>query len=188
MVAMTRTLYLFCSAAPPVFDVARVIEDAQARGWDVCLGLTPTAARWVEPSLEGLAVLTGHPVRYDYQAPGEPDVWPRADVVLFAPATFHSINEWALGLTGTFVVGVMAEGIGKGIPLVAVPCVNAAYVQHPQFDRSVEILRGAGVTVLYGEGGFVPNEPGGQGRPDAYPWALALEAVDIAWRAKADQS
>ncbi|MER6478732.1 flavoprotein [Streptomyces filamentosus] len=172
----TRTLYLFSSAAPPVFDIARVIEEAQADGWDVCLGLTPAAARWLANSLDGLAVLTGHPVRWEYKLPGQPDVWPKADAVLLAPATFNTINAWALGLTDKFVVGVVAEGIGKGIPLVTMPCVNAAYVQHPQFERSVETLRGAGVTVLYGEDGFMPNQPG-QGNPSAYPWRLALDAV-----------
>ncbi|MFF1481974.1 flavoprotein [Streptomyces sp. NPDC058301] len=174
---MPRTLYLFCSAAPPVFDVAGVIEAAQADGWDVCLGLTPTAARWLDGSLDGLAALTGHPVRFDYQLPGQPDVWPEADLILFAPATFHSVNAWALGLTNSFVVGVVAEGIGKGIPMVAMPCVNAAYVRHPAFERSVETLREAGVTVLYGdEDGFVPNRPG-EGRPEGYPWHLALTAA-----------
>ncbi|MEV2202149.1 flavoprotein [Streptomyces fradiae] len=176
----TRTLYLFCSAAPPVFDVARVIEEAQARGWDVCLGLTPSAARWLESSLDGLAVLTGHPVRSEYKRPGDPDVWPPADAILFAPATANTINSWALGLTSVFTVGVVAEGMGKGIPIAAMPCVNAAYARHPQLDRSVETLRAAGVTVLYGDGGFVPNQPG-QGRPDAYPWAAALDAADRLW-------
>ncbi len=173
-----RTLYLFCSAAPPVFDVARVIEEAQADGWDVCLGLTPTAADWLAGSLDGLAVLTGHHVRSQYKLPGDPDVWPPADVILFAPATFNTVNSWALGLTSNFVVGVVAEGVGKGIPMVAMPCVNAAYVRHPQFEQSVAVLRGAGVTVLYGEGGFVPHAPGGQ-RSEAYPWRLALNAVSM---------
>ncbi|MFD9790431.1 flavoprotein [Streptomyces sp. NPDC059070] len=177
-----RTLYLFCSAAPPVFDVARVVEEAQRDGWDVCLGLTPTAAEWLEEGLEGLAALTGHPVRRSYKRPGEPDAWPKADVILFAPATFNSINAWALGLTDKFVVGVVAEGIGKGIPLVAMPCVNSAYVQHPAFDQSVRTLREAGVTVLYGEDGFMPNQPG-QGRPDGYPWRLALDAARASARA-----
>jgi hypothetical protein len=63
--------------------------------------------------------------------------------------------------------------------MVAMPCVNAAYVRHPQFERSVETLRGAGVEVLYGEGGFVPNLPG-SGKPTAYPWHLALEAASRA--------
>ncbi|MFJ7200692.1 MULTISPECIES: flavoprotein [unclassified Streptomyces] len=172
----SRVLYLFGSAAPPVFEVARVIEDAQARGWDVCLGVTPTAARWLGEQLPGLELLTGHPVRSEYKMPGEPDVWPPADAILLAPATFNTINHWALGLTGTFVVGVVAEGIGKQIPTVTMPCVNAAYVQHPAFDRAVETLRGAGVMVLYGEGGFMPNQPG-ERRPEGFPWHLALDAI-----------
>lgn len=61
-------------------------------------------------------------------------------------------------------------------PTVTMPCVNAACVQHPQFDRSSETLRHAGVTVLYGEGGFGPNQPG-ERRPEGYPWRLALDAV-----------
>ncbi|MFI6050820.1 hypothetical protein ACIBCO_12115 [Streptomyces violascens] len=80
-------------------------------------------------------------------------------------------------MTSTFVVGVVAEGIGKRIPTVAMPCVNAAYVQHPQFEQSVATLRSAGVTVLHGEGGFVPNEPG-ERRADGFPWQIALDAVE----------
>ncbi|MEU8843013.1 flavoprotein [Streptomyces roseus] len=173
----TRTLYLLCSAAPPVFDVAHVIEDAQSRGWDVCLGLTPTAAHWVAGSLDGLAALTGHPVRWQYKLPGEPDVWPPADALLFAPATFNSLNAWALGLTDRFAVGVAAEAIGKGTPVVTMPCTNAALAAHPQFDQSLATLRGAGVSVLYGEGGFVPG-PAGPDSPPHFPWPAALTALD----------
>ncbi|MET7899922.1 flavoprotein [Streptomyces sp. NPDC005355] len=171
-----RVLYLFGSAAPPVLHVAQVIEQAQRDGWDVCLGLTPTAARWLEDQVSALEELTGHPVRSEYKLPHEPDVWPRADVAVLAPATFNTINQWALGITEKFVVGFVAEGIGKGIPTVTMPCVNAAYVRHIQFEQSVSALRAMGVRVLYGEGGFVPNEPG-QGRPDVYPWHLALDAA-----------
>jgi hypothetical protein len=169
------TLYLFGSAAPPVLEVAGVIGQAQARGWDVCLGLTPAAAGWLEADLPALEELTGYPVRSEYKRSGEPDAWPKADAILFAPATFNTVNHWALGLTDRLVVGVVAEAIGKRIPTVAMPCVNAAYVQHRAFDRSVAELRDMGVTVLYGEGGFVPNQPG-EKRP--FPWHLALDATE----------
>ncbi|EFE81290.1 conserved hypothetical protein [Streptomyces albidoflavus] len=170
-------LYLFGSAAPPVLGIGAVIEDAQRCGFDVCLGLTPTAARWLEPQVAELERLTGHPVRSEYKTPGAADAWPKADAVLFAPATFNSINAWALGITGSFVVGVCAEGIGKGIPMVTMPCVNSAYAQHRAFARSVAELRGMGVSVLYGEGGFQPNPPG-DGRE--FPWRLALDEVERA--------
>ncbi|MEV6164702.1 flavoprotein [Streptomyces sp. NPDC052052] len=172
----SRVLYLFGSAAPPVLEAGQVIAEGQGRGWDVCLGLTETAAKWLGPQLHKLEELTGHPVRSEYKLPGEPDVWPPADAILLAPATFNTINSWALGLTSSFIVGVVAEGIGKRIPTVTMPCVNAAYVRHPAFSRSVETLRGAGVTVLYGEGGFEPNPPG-EPRPDGYPWHLALDVI-----------
>ncbi|WP_327314821.1 flavoprotein [Streptomyces sp. NBC_01235] len=181
MATTSRVLYLFGSAAPPVFDIANVIEDAQARGWDVCLGLTPTAARWLDSQHASLERLTGHPVRSEYKTPGQPDVWPKADVIAVAPATFNTINTWALGLTHDFVVGVIAEGIGKGIPMVTMPCVNAAYVQHRQFERSVSELREMGVRVLYGDGAFLPNQPG-QGKPTEYPWHLVLDAAGDALR------
>ncbi|WP_435241935.1 flavoprotein [Streptomyces cucumeris] len=171
-----RVLYLFGSAAPPVLDIAGVIERAKSADWDVCLGLTPTAARWLDDELPALEELTGHPVCSQYRLPHEPEAWPPAEVAVLAPATFNTINQWALGITDKFVVGVVAEAIGKGIPTVAMPCVNAAFVQHTQFDTSVATLRAMGVRVLYGEGGFVPNKPG-QGRPESYPWHLALEAA-----------
>ncbi|MFG2747920.1 flavoprotein [Streptomyces xanthophaeus] len=171
----TRTLYLLCSAAPPVFEVAGVVEEAQRRGWDVCLGLTPAAADWLEDGLPGLAALTGHPVRTRYRRPGGPDVWPVADAVLVAPATTNTINRWALGITDTWVVGFVAEAIGKGVPTAVMPCVNSAYAQHPQLPLSLDTLRTAGVRVLYGPDGFEPNAPG-EKRP--YPWSVALDAVD----------
>lgn len=171
-----RVLYLLGSAAPPVLSVASVVERAQAEDWNVCLGLSPTAARWLDDQLPELERLTGYPVRSQYKLPPEPDAWPPADVALVAPATFNTLNQWALGLTEKFIVGFAAEGIGKKIPLVTMPCVNTAYAGHAQFARSIETLRAMGVQVLYGEGGFVPNEPG-SGRPEGYPWDVALQAA-----------
>ncbi|MEJ8646388.1 flavoprotein [Streptomyces sp. MS1.HAVA.3] len=173
----TRTLYLLCSAAPPVFDVAHVIEDAQARGWDVCLGLTPTAAHWLTGSLDGLAALTGHPVCWQCRFPGEPGVWPEADALLFAPATFNTINAWALGLTPNYAIGLAAEAAGKGIPTIAMPCLDTAFAAHPQLETSLTTLRTAGVELLYGENGFAPHPPGPDTVPH-YPWHTALNAIN----------
>ncbi|WP_344581292.1 flavoprotein [Streptomyces lunalinharesii] len=175
---MTRpVMYLFGSAAPPVHDVPDVVHRLQEQGYDVCVGLTPTAYRWLADDIPAIEDSTGYPVRSEYKAPGAGDAWPQADAILFAPATFNSINSWALGITNQFVVGVVAEGIGKRIPMVTMPCVNAAYVQHPQFAQSIATLRGAGVNVLYGPGGFEPNQPG-ERRAEGYPWHLAFAAIE----------
>ncbi|MFJ9934384.1 flavoprotein [Streptomyces virginiae] len=155
----------------------RPLERLTEREREVLAELTPTAADWLAEGTDGLAALTGHPVRSRYKRPTDPDVWPAADAILVAPATFNTVNGWALGLTDRFVVGVAAEAIGKGTPLAVMPCVNTAYVRHPQFEQSIAVLRGAGVRVLYGEDGFTPHPPG-RGGAEPYPWSLALDAVD----------
>jgi hypothetical protein len=58
--------------------------------------LTPTAARWLDDQVPALEELTGHPVRSRYKLPKDPDVWPPADVAVLDPATFNTINQWAL--------------------------------------------------------------------------------------------
>ena len=172
----SRVLHLLGSAAPPVVDLVDVVGRAQADGWTVCVGLTTTAAEWVEDQLPALEGQTGHPVRSTPRKFGEGEVWPRADVTILAPATLNTVNTTALGLTTNFVTAYVAEAVGKRWPLVMMPCVNSEYATHPQFGASVETLRSAGVRVLFGEGGFRPHPPG-QGDRKAYPWALALDAA-----------
>ncbi|MEU6057762.1 flavoprotein [Streptomyces sp. NPDC047097] len=141
----------------------------------MCPGLTPTAAEWLDQDLDSPRTLTGHPIRHRYRRPGEPDVWPQADVTLVAPATTNTINRIALGLTDTWVAGFVAEGIGKRIPIALMPCVNATYAEHPQLPLSLATLSTAGVRVLYGPGGFQPNPPGEKW---PYPWDAALDAIE----------
>lgn len=59
------------------------------------------------------------------------------------------------------------------------PCTNAALAAHPAFEQSLAVLRGTGVELLYGEGGFVPG-PAYQDESPHFPWQLALDAVDRA--------
>ncbi|MEV7213582.1 flavoprotein [Kitasatospora cineracea] len=170
-------VYLFASAAPPALQLPDVVRRARRRGWDIAVGLTPTARDWLEDRVPELEELTGHPVKSAYRRPGQPDVLPPADAVLFAPATFNSVNSMAAGITSSWVVGCAAESPGKGIPVLVMPCVNSALAAHPQFARSVAVLQEARMQVLYGEDGFVPNRPG-ERLP--YPWKNALAAVEQA--------
>jgi hypothetical protein len=174
----SRVLYLLGSAAPPVLDIGCVVKDAQQSGWQVCVGLTPTAHDWLgDQAVAALETTTGHVVRVVPRRMGEPPVWPSANVTVIAPATLNTINTCALGLTTNVVTGHVAEALGKRWPLVMMPCVNTAYATNPQFGKSLEVLRQAGVHVLFGPVGFIPNEPG-QGRPENYPWHLALQTAE----------
>lgn len=171
-----RVLYLISCAAPPARHVETAIEAAQAGGWDVCQVFTPSAARWAEQDIAQLEQLTGHPVRTTYKLPEESDVLPPPDAILVAPATFNTLNKWAQGISDTLALGLITEAIGLGLPMVALPYLNRAQAAHPALGQSVNFLRDNGVTVLLGDGGFVPHEPK-HGNVDAYPWQAAIDAL-----------
>ena len=42
-----RVLYTIVCAAPPALHVQALVSQARQGGWDTCLILTPTAARWL---------------------------------------------------------------------------------------------------------------------------------------------
>jgi hypothetical protein len=113
--------------------------------------------------LPALEALTGHVVRIGHQRAGQPGL-PKADAGIVAPATCNTINKWAAGIADSYVLTQLAELTGLGVPIAVLPFVNTALAANRVFHRSVDELRAAGVTVLFGDGGFVPPAPrtGGQ--------------------------
>jgi hypothetical protein len=165
---VTGVLYIVASAAPLVERISALVAAARRRGWDACLILTPTAARWLAADLDELAAATGHPVRSAYKMPGEPDVLPPADAMLVVPATFNTINKWSAGISDTLALGLINEAIGMKIPVVAVPWVKGPLARHPALAASLATLRAAGVTVL-------DLHP--QPSPEEIPWEQLLDAL-----------
>lgn len=177
--ARTPVLYAIACGSPLARDVGRLVELAQADGWDVCVVVTPDGSKFVD--VAALRRQTGHPVRSQYKNPGEPDVLPAADAMIVAPATVNTINKWAAGIADTLALGLLVEAIGKGLPLVAMPFTNVAMAAHPAFGDSVERLRAWGVAVLFGDD-VVPLHPPGTGERylDQFPWQLGIEALRTA--------
>lgn len=140
------TIVCASSSAPLAY---RLIEEAQASGWEVCAILTPQARNFVDATR--LEHLTGHPVRSEYKRPEEPDVLPRADAIIVFPATFNTVNKWALGISDTLAVGLLSEYTGLHAPIVAVPCfkTGGGLDTNPAFRRSLRLLRRAGINILY---------------------------------------
>lgn len=127
--------------------------------------------------LPALERLMGNPVRTRHRRPGEPGSPPSADAVV-APATYNTVNKWAAGISDTYVLSVLAELTGMGVPIAVLPFVNTALAANAVFACSVETLAQQGVRVLYGPGGFVPHPPRtGDSVLDTYPWDAALDAL-----------
>lgn len=121
---------------------------------------------------------TGFPVRHRYKQPGTPDVLSPPDAMIVGGANFNTLNKWALGIADTLALGLLTEGLGLGIPIAALPFVNAAQITHTAFTQHVETLRAAGVTVLLGPGAYEPHPPHeGSKHLHKYPWHTALDAL-----------
>ena len=94
----------------------------------------------------------GSPVRSQYSKPGAPRSQ-IPDAVIFALASYNTINNWALGISDTYALGVLAETIGLDVPMAVLPFVNSTLVGREPFRRSAE-----GVRILPGPGGFQPRK------------------------------
>jgi phosphopantothenoylcysteine synthetase/decarboxylase len=164
-----RVLYVVVGGGPPAGQLAEFIGFAQQQGWDVCVIATPDGTKFLDAGR--LAELTGHPVRSQYKQPDDPDVLPPADAFVIAPATFNTINKLALGISDTLALGLLNEGLGAGLPIVAVPWPNAALARHPAFQRSMAALREWGVKMIFDPARL----PQASEQPAVFPW-LELHA------------
>jgi phosphopantothenoylcysteine synthetase/decarboxylase len=166
---------IVCGAGPAT-AIGTLVHLARERGWTVQVIATPAALGFFDPA--AIENATGNPVRSQYSPPGAPRSQ-IPSVIIVAPATYNTINKWALGISDTYALGVLAETTGLDVPIVVLPFVNTALASRPPFRRSVESLRAEGVRILLGPGGFEPHPPRtGGDRIGSYPWHLALDEAE----------
>lgn len=167
-----------CGAGPAV-DVTQLISAACERSWTAAVTATPSAVDFVDT--QAIETLTGHPVRSAYRSsPGTRRTPPRVDALVIAPATYNSVNKIALGIADNYAMTTVAELIGRQVPTLIVPFVNAALAARAPFQRAVAYLRDEGVRVLLGaEDGWIPHPPGGgRDRQAEFPWKKAFAVVE----------
>ena len=166
-------LYVVTCGSPAAREVGQLVSGAQELGWTVCVVATPDGRKFID--VPALAEQTGYAVRTTFKNPGEPDLLPAADAMIVAPATANTIAKWAVGIADTLALGLLVEGLGRGLPIVTVPFTNSGMAGHPAFGEALDRLRGWGVTVLWGDD-VVPSFPPGKGEAytDAMPWDMAL--------------
>ena len=66
------------------------------------------------------------------------------------PATFNTINKWALGISDALAPDLLCEYMGLKMPILAIPCVltDSGLDSHPAFPQSMAQLRGYGVQII----------------------------------------
>jgi hypothetical protein len=174
-----RVLLVVVCAAGPASEVDKLVALAQEQGWTVGVLATPAALDFLDTS--ALEELTGTPVRSRYRGPEEARgrSLPEADAIVVAPATYNTTCKLAYGATDNYALGILAEAIGRTIPVVILPFVNTALAARRPIVTAVESLRAEGVRVLLGPGQWQPHPPGtGGGRIASFPWHMALRAIE----------
>ena len=180
---MSARVFALVGCAAGGLEELRVelVEPLLADGHTVAVTLTPPAGRWLDATGEAakIASATGLAVRSNSRLPHEASPHPAADALVVAPATANSVAKIALGVADNQALTVVNESLGV-MPAVIFPRVNAAHARHPMWSRHLQVLRDAGVTLVYGNDVWPLHEPRTEpGRP--LPWAAirgaALAAV-----------
>ncbi|MFV2113664.1 flavoprotein [Micromonospora sp. LOL_025] len=171
-------LQIVVCAAGPAADVTQLVTNATQQSWTTAVTATPSALDFIDAA--AIERLTGYPVRSTYRSsPGTHRSLPATDALIIAPATYNSVNKIALGIADNYAMTTIAELIGRQVPTVVVPFVNAALANRAPFQRAVTNLRDERVRVILGtEDGWEPHPPGsGNSRQQAFPWTAAFEAA-----------
>ena len=142
-----KHIQIVACAAPPVLEIGDLVARCKSEGMLVSAVLTPSAAKWID--VKELSLTYGVTVRSHYRHPSEPrPSEPPPNLILVAPATFNTLNKWALGIADTLAISILCEGLGAGIPTRVVPCMTEALRNHPASEDSIKRLKYYGVVFL----------------------------------------
>lgn len=147
-------------AAYKAVGVARALVHA---GHDVHVVATEGALRFVgRPTLEAIS---RNPVHTDlYEGVAEVRhvaLGQRADLIVIAPATAHTIASLAAGLAGDLLGTTV---LASAAPLVIAPAMHTEMWEHPATVANIATLRARGVTIVGPGSGALTGEDVGPGR------------------------
>jgi len=159
-------------AAYKAVGVARAFVIA---GHDVHIVATEGALRFVgRPTLEAIS---RNPVHTDlYEGVAEVRhvaLGQRADLIVIAPATAHTIASLAAGLAGDLLGTTV---LASSAPLVIAPAMHTEMWEHPATVANVATLRSRGVAIVGPASGRLTGTDVGVGRMSE-PEAIAVAAL-----------
>jgi phosphopantothenoylcysteine decarboxylase/phosphopantothenate--cysteine ligase len=173
-----RRILVAVTGGIAAYKAPELLRVLRREGHRVRCVMTSEATRFVSPLV--LQTLCGDSVRtqlLDVSEEGEIDHIALADwaeIVVWAPATAHSLAKLAQGLADDLPSAI---GLATRAPLLVAPAMNVNMWQHPATEANVCLLRSRGVHFVGPESGELACGWEGQGRM-AEPVAIAA-AVDL---------
>lgn len=158
-----RRVLLGVTGSIAAYKSVGLLRRLTASGADVTVVMTDAAKRFVGPLT--FQTLSGHPV---YDDPFEPreeilhlKLADAADLLLIAPASANTIAKLAAGSADDLL---SALALAARCPVVLAPAMDAVMWEHRLVQRNLDVLRGAGVTVVLPETGALASGLVGPGR------------------------
>ncbi len=146
-------------------------------GHDVHVVATEGALRFVgRPTLEAIS---RNPVHTDlYEGVAEVRhvaLGQRADLIVIAPATAHTIASLAAGLAGDLLGTTV---LASSAPLVIAPAMHTEMWEHPATQANIATLRARGVSIVGPDAGALTGTDVGPGRMSE-PEEIVARALDV---------
>lgn len=161
------------------YKVADLVSKLVQLGAGVTVAMTPEAQKFVAPLT--FQALCARPVRtgiFDLTDSSDPQhisLTERADIMLVAPATNHTIAKIAAGLTDDLVSLMVCAA---ACPVVFAPAMNHRMWEHPIAQQNVAKLTDLGYRFIGPEPGWLACRNVGPGRM-AEPQEIVAELVKM---------
>lgn len=171
------TVVLGITGGIAAYKAVGVARSFVVAGHDVHIVATEGALRFVgRPTLEAIS---RNPVHTDlYEGVAEVRhvaLGQRADLIVIAPATAHTIASLAAGLAGDLLGTTV---LASTAPLVIAPAMHTEMWEHAATVANIATLRARGVTIVGPDSGRLTGDDVGPGRM-ADPEAIAAAALAV---------
>ena len=144
-----KSIVLGVSGGIAAYKSATVASKLVQAGAKLDVLMTEAAVRFIQPLT--FNAITHRPVHTDVFAPisehspGHVEIALRADLVIVAPATAHTIAALALGLSDDLISLV---ALSSSAPILIAPAMEAHMYNHPATQANVSTLVSRGVTLV----------------------------------------
>ncbi|MFN4002771.1 bifunctional phosphopantothenoylcysteine decarboxylase/phosphopantothenate--cysteine ligase CoaBC [Microcella sp.] len=171
------TVVLGITGGIAAYKAVGVAREFVVAGHDVHIVATEGALRFVgRPTLEAISRNAVHTDLYEgvaevrHVALGQ-----RADLIVIAPATAHTIASLAAGLAGDLLGTTV---LASSAPLVIAPAMHTEMWEHPATVANIATLRARGVTIVGPDSGRLTGTDVGAGRMSE-PSVIAAAALAV---------
>lgn len=163
MTLQGKKIILGITASIAAYKSIQLVRLLTKAGAEVRIVMTKDAKEFVSPLV--LSTFSHHPVWIEFH---EGNVWNNhvelglwGDVFIVAPATCNTLSKMANGLCDNIV---LATYLSARCPVIVAPAMDEDMFLHPATQRSLELLRSYGNTVLEVNSGELASGLVGQGR------------------------